>query len=153
MKMKPNKTLCNRLLLPITAVSCLTLGAFMGRQWRADEAPITPAVVAEAAKIIGLDFSPAKCDSMIDELVRARENYVRMRTAPLSNQVVPALEFNPLPVGFSMDMKRLPFKASPQGKVTLPANREELAFYSITQLAELIRTRQIKFGRADKIFH
>ncbi len=152
MKMKPNKTLRNRLLLPLTAVFCLTLGAFMGRQWRADEAPITPAVVAEAAKIIGLDFAPAERDSMIDELVRARENYVRMRTAPLPNQVVPALDFNPLPVGFSMDMKQLPFKVSPQGKVTLPANREELAFYSVTQLAELIRTRQISSEELTKFF-
>ncbi|WP_448519201.1 amidase [Rhodoflexus sp.] len=152
MKVKSYAILRSKIALLLTAIFCLSLGAFIGRQWRADVALITPAVVAEAAKIIGLDFTQVERDSMIDELVRARENYARMRTVPLPNQVVSALDFNPLPVGFSMETKQLPFKTSPQGKVTLPANREELAFYSVTQLAELIRTRQITSEELTQFF-
>jgi Asp-tRNA(Asn)/Glu-tRNA(Gln) amidotransferase A subunit family amidase len=89
---------------------------------------------------------------MIDELVETREGFFKMRAVQLPNQVVPALDFNPLPVGFSMEMKQIPFKVSSQGKVTLPTNREELAFYSVTQLAELIRTRQITSEELTKFF-
>lgn len=151
--MKSNRTtFASGLLLPLTAVLCFVWGAWVGKKWRADEIPITPAVVAEAAKIIGLDFTLAERDSMTDNLVQARENYARIRTVPLPNQVMPALDFNPLPAGFSPETKQQPFKLSPQGKVTLPANREELAFYSVTQLAALIRTRQISSEDLTKFF-
>ncbi|MCS7018339.1 MAG: amidase [Cytophagales bacterium] len=124
----------------------------MGKQWRSEDAPITASVVAEASKIIGLDFTLAERDSMIDELVRARNNYTRMRTVPLPNQVAPALVFHPSPSRLNPASRQSTFKISQQQKVVLPANREELAFYSVTQLAELIRTRQISSEELTKFF-
>lgn len=107
------------------------------------EAPLTVSVVAEAQKLIGLDFTPAEADSMLDELRDARANFEAMRKFRLSNDVAPALLFNPLPAGFQVEKQRLAFRPGPVGVVKLPTNRDSLAFLSVRELGELIRTRQI----------
>jgi Asp-tRNA(Asn)/Glu-tRNA(Gln) amidotransferase A subunit family amidase len=80
---------------------------------------------------------------MISGLEELRTSYDTLRKIPLPNNIAPALQFNPLPTGFTPDKAKKPFQTSQIGKITLPANREDLAFYTIHQLAELLRTRQI----------
>lgn len=115
------------------------LGAFTMRY--ADE--ISADDVRAAARIIGLEFSPAEIDSLLPDLMEARNDYAANRELPLDNSVVPALTFNPLPAGFTPPATRREPVFSDPGKVQLPANREELAFYSVRQLAELLRSQQI----------
>ena len=69
--------------------------------------------------------------------------FVRMRAFPLSNSVPPALDFNPIPVGFKLDGTRKKFKMTPPGRVRLPANPDDLAFFSIGELAALLKSRQL----------
>jgi Asp-tRNA(Asn)/Glu-tRNA(Gln) amidotransferase A subunit family amidase len=75
-----------------------------------------------------------------------------MRRFPLSNGIPPALQFNPLPVGFKFETPRRQFKASPPGQVKLPPNLDELAFYSIGELAALIKSRQITSEKLTRFF-
>src|SRR5690606_20879624 len=76
----------------------------------------------------------------------------RVRKQPLSNDVAPALQFNPIPVGFEFEQKREKFEVVRRKGIKLPANREELAFYSVAQLAELVRTKQISSEELTKFF-
>ena len=138
------------LLLLAACLGSFLLGAFI----TADDTkkPLTTDMVEVAARLVGLDFTPAERDSMLDNLNDSRTDYDALRKIDLPNDVAPALYFNPLPAGFTMPTGLSSFKASPSGRVTLPKNRDELAFYTVGQLGELIRTRQISSVELTKFF-
>ena len=139
-----------KLILPVACLASLALGAFITKV--VDNPPITVEVINQAEKILGIDFTDAEADSMINDLNDNRKDFESIRKIPLNNNVVPALYFNPLPVGFEFEKTYEPFKVSQAGVIKLPANREDLAFYSVRELAELIRTRQISSVDLTKFF-
>ena len=139
-----------KLILPIACVISLALGAFISKV--ADVQPITVEVINQAEKILGLDFSDAEADSMLSKLNDSRKDFESIRKIPLDNSVTPALYFNPLPVGFEFEKAYLPFKVSKINAVKLPANRDDLAFYSVRELGELLRTKQISSVELTKFF-
>jgi Asp-tRNA(Asn)/Glu-tRNA(Gln) amidotransferase A subunit family amidase len=109
----------------------------------ADKEPITEAVVHDAARLIGLEFTQAEVDSMLDGLDDRRASYEKLRTQVLPNDVPPALTFNPIPVGFVFEKeRRAPVFATVQAP-KVPRNLEELAFASVEELGALLRSRAI----------
>lgn len=125
-------------------------GAFITQ--KLENSPITVAVVTEAEKLIGIDFSPAQSDSMLTGLDDHRKAYEELRKLHLPNSVVPALNFNPIPVGFVYPDKTNGFLLDKRSITVLPADRNELAFYTIRQLADLIRTKKISSVELTKFF-
>jgi Asp-tRNA(Asn)/Glu-tRNA(Gln) amidotransferase A subunit family amidase len=113
---------------------------------------ITRETVADAEKLMGLDFSESKLDMMVGGLKNQLNDFEAMRKFPLSNSVPPAMQFNPIPIGMKIDTKQKKFKLSPAPKVKLPENLDDLAFYSIRELGELIKTRQITSEKLTRVF-
>ena len=99
--------------------------------------------VAAAERIIGLSFTKAERDSLIPNLLSNRRNYRRIRELDLGNEVPPALLFNPVPMGRTFDTTTRPSVWSPVGTVVRPDNLADLAWYSVAQLGELLRTGQV----------
>jgi len=114
--------------------------------------PITVENVVSAEKIIGLEFTQAKRDSMLDNLFDQLKNYENLRKVSLPNNIPPAILFNPIPAGFQLEKAKKPFKMSPPGKVVMPKNLEDLAFYSVRQLAQLIRTRKVTSEQLTRMY-
>jgi Asp-tRNA(Asn)/Glu-tRNA(Gln) amidotransferase A subunit family amidase len=117
---------------------------FYGVKERATSAspgPITSSTVTEVQKAIGFAFSSSSdvLSSLSDNLAA----YQQMRNVRLLNSDPPALIFDPLPIGFTLDSVQKPITWSPPKIVALPTNRADLAFYSVRDLGELISTRQI----------
>ncbi len=139
-----------KLTLPIACLCSLLFGAFITKT--IDNQPLTVEVINQAEKILGLDFSDAEADSMLNDLRDNQKDFEAMRKVPLDNSVSPALYFNPLPVGFSFETNYLPFKVSQIAAVKLPTNREDLAFYSVRELGELLKTKQISSVELTKFF-
>lgn len=128
-------------MILLAVLSGLTaIGALLQSQ---NPEPLTPALLAAAEKIIGLQFNEAKRDSMLGDLKENLENYQKIRSVPLPNNVPPALAFNPVPVGMTFDTQRRPPVWSTPAKLTVPANTEDLAYASVGELAELLRTRKV----------
>ena len=100
--------------------------------------PITREMVEDAQKLIGLDFSQSKIDLLVPDLKGQLENFEVIRRFPLSNGVPPAISFNPIPVGMKIETRHRKAKFSSPRKAKLLGNLDELAFYSIGQLAALI---------------
>ncbi len=137
----------------IIVLLCLlsfTLGGFIAG--KADEQKITIALVEQAQKLFGLEFTAVEADSMLGELEDQRKNFAELRKLPIPNAVSPALIFSPLPVNYVFPDRVNGFKASPQAKAVMPADRETLAFYTIGQLAELIRTKKISSVELTQFF-
>jgi Asp-tRNA(Asn)/Glu-tRNA(Gln) amidotransferase A subunit family amidase len=53
------------------------------------------------------------------------------------------LYFNPIIPGMKIDRTKRPFRTSSPPHVTRPTNLQDVAFWPVTQLAELIRTKQV----------
>ncbi|MFD2932891.1 amidase [Spirosoma flavum] len=139
-----------RFTLLAACASSFLLGAFITND--DPKKPLTSDMVEVAARVFGLDFTPAERDSMLDNLNNARNNYDALRKIDLPNDIAPALYFNPLPAGFTMPTGPSSFKASVLSKVALPTNRDELAYYTVGQLGQLIRTKQISSVELTQFF-
>lgn len=140
----------------LVILSCCSMisfisGAYLQKEWREMPA-ITNKGVKEAEKLLGLEFSMAEADSMLEGLTEYRSNYLNIRKIDLSNEVAPALVFNPMPKGMKLDLKPRPFKAGEVGVVLLPENKEDLSFYSVHQLAKLLRTQKITSLELTNLF-
>ena len=125
-------------------------GGFITKQL--DEDKITSTMVKEAQKIIGIDFSIAEADSMLENLESQRKNYAELRKLKIPNSVSPSLNFNPLPVAYQYPDKESNFKISKAAVIKLLPGKENLAFCTIVQLADLIRTKQITSVELTKYF-
>lgn len=104
---------------------------------------ITRATVAEAERLLGLEFNATERDSMLEGLQNNRSSYESIRRLDIPNVIPPALLFNPVPLDFTFKTEKKPMKTSDPGEVTVPDDLEKLAFYSVGELAELIRTQRI----------
>ena len=104
--------------------------------------PVTPAEIAAAETLLGLEFTPAQREQMLEIVNGRREQYADIREADLDNSVPLSLNFNvnasdPAPAAVPRS-----YAMSAQPPVTRPSDLEDAAFLPLTQLAELIRTRQ-----------
>lgn len=104
---------------------------------------ITISDIRSAEKLIGLQFTDAKRDSMLDDLESQLKSYQSLRTMNIPNSVVPSILFNPIPVGMSLPKGKSVFAYAPPKQVSLPTNPDDLAFYSVAELGVLIKTRKI----------
>ncbi len=139
-----------RFLLPALCLVSMAMGAFITKT--VDNQMLSVEIVKQAEKIMGLEFTPAEADSMLVELNDSRKNFEDNRKVELKNEVSPALIFNPLPAGFEFDKVVSSFKPSDLRTIKMPTNKEDLAFYSVRQLAELIRTKQISSIELTQFF-
>ncbi|HTX19766.1 MAG TPA: amidase [Bacteroidota bacterium] len=140
----------NRIFVMLAAgVGCFLLGAVVGEQALS---PVTREAVSGAEKLIGLTFTDAKRDSMLDALKDQLSSYEHLRKVNLANNVPPALIFNPIPAGMKFSTVRKKFVATPPRKVVVPANLEDLAFWSVGDLAELLRTRKVTSEELTRMY-
>lgn len=128
------------LLFSLLLVFSFALGGFTF-QWI--RGPITGEQVAQAANIFGLEFTSAEIDSLLPNLENQRESYVDNRELDIPNGLNPALYFNPLPAGYELPAEQHPLHFADPGAVKLPENPEDLAWYTVSELGYLIRTRQL----------
>ena len=90
----------------------------------------------------GLEFTQSERDSALESLARLKAQYDSLRTIQISNDIPLPLYFSPLINGQEIPKGREKylFQEFPTKR---PDNIEDCAFYTIGQLAHLIRTRQI----------
>lgn len=112
---------------------------------------ITKEKIENTESIIDLEFTDAERDSMLEYLEEQKGNYDKIRNVELNNSIMPSILFNPIPPGFIFPIIE-DVKFSDYSKTLIPANKDELAFYTIGQLAELLRTKQITSVELTKFF-
>lgn len=104
---------------------------------------ITAGDIGTAQKLAGLDFDRGERALMREALENNRTSYRQLRKKSPPNEVPPALVFSPILPGMTFDRTKKPFPALKPRGVKRPSNLEEMVFYSVADLAELIHTRQV----------
>jgi Asp-tRNA(Asn)/Glu-tRNA(Gln) amidotransferase A subunit family amidase len=99
--------------------------------------------VAQAQQLIDLDFTEAERDSMTQELENYLNIYRLIHQQQFKNWVSPALIFNPIPAGKQIIGKQEKINWNIPKNVEIPIKKDDLAFYSIPQLASLLKNKKI----------
>jgi Asp-tRNA(Asn)/Glu-tRNA(Gln) amidotransferase A subunit family amidase len=104
---------------------------------------VTVEAILQAAEVAGFELTSDEAEAILDDVEGFLERYRSLRALPLGNDVPFAVQFDPRPPGVEIDLPQSFFRASAPA-VERPANLEEAAFWPVTRLAELVRTRQVR---------
>src|SRR5580658_10387235 len=115
---------------------------------------VTKDQISAALKLMGLEFSDPEIDMMLPSVNRALGNYEALRKVEIGYGVEPSFHFQPgLP-------SRVPTKGPQRFDTTIPkvgtpkapSNLEDVAFWPVTELAPLIRSRAVSSTDLTKMY-
>jgi len=109
-------------------------------------------MLQEAEKIAGLEFTDAERELMLDGVNDYLQAFEKLRTVTIDNSVPPAIQFNPILSGMSFKTERKPIRISKIELPAVPSNLEDLAFFPVTQLSQLIKKRKISSLELTKMY-
>ena len=113
---------------------------------------ITIPDIRAAEKIISVHFTEAKEDSLSEQVNSRAKDYDKMHRYSLDNAIPMTMAQSPLLPYMNLNKKQMPVKFDIPAGVNIPANRNELAFYSIPQLASLIKNKKITSVELTQFF-
>ncbi len=105
-----------------------------------------------AERMYDLQFTPVKRDSILSGLNSNLHLYQYMHRQDLPNALPMSLSFDPVLPGMHFERQQKPLEWNIPAGVGLPADREALAFYSIPQLASLIKNKKISSVELTRLF-
>ncbi len=112
---------------------------------------ITIETLEAAEKVAGIKFSNEERKEILEKVKSNVETFKKFREQHLSYYSYPSMVFNPVPPGFKFEHEKKPLIFS-EVKIQRPQKIEDVAFYSVLQLAELIRTQQITSLELTKLY-
>jgi Asp-tRNA(Asn)/Glu-tRNA(Gln) amidotransferase A subunit family amidase len=121
----------------------LAPGVLWARMQDAGTQTITLDMVTDALKLSGIELSEEERKAMVEAANRNLTRYAEIRAIEIPNDVAPPFHFSPLVPGLSVDKTKRAFRLSTVPAVKRPANLEDVAYWPIRHLAELVRTRQV----------
>jgi Asp-tRNA(Asn)/Glu-tRNA(Gln) amidotransferase A subunit family amidase len=112
---------------------------------------ITKEMLKQAEKLIGIELTDAQEAMALNGVNRNLDSYETIRKIDIPLDTEPAIAFHPTRAKKELYVPKTKFRF---GKVELPQFKtvEDLAFATVPQLAELIRTRKISSTELTKMY-
>ncbi len=107
---------------------------------------ITKEMIENAAAIADVPIADDYKEMMLENLNDQAEGYEEIYKLHIPNSVEPALIFSPVVSGTKYETEKWPMKMSAAPKTwsrSVPKNLDDLAFVSVRELAELVRTKEV----------
>lgn len=108
--------------------------------------------LSAAARLLDLKFTQKEIDTMYDGVKENLAGYRMMHKQSLSNSVPMTLWHSPVLPGMRFNEKQEPINWNIPNNISLPANKNDLAFYSILELASLIKNKKISSVSLTQFF-
>ena len=108
-----------------------------------NKALISKKDVRASEKIIGLKLSDNGVDTLVPYLSRNQRGYDSLRSKSIPLDIQPPMYFDPRPIGFESLSYTSPIVIDIDENVRFPSDSIALAFYPVTKLAGLIKSKQI----------
>src|SRR6478736_8079672 len=127
----------------------------------AGDGAVSPQMVSDAEWVAGIKLTDPQRDAVVNAFKFAREDLGHVRPIEVDNSLLPGLRFAPLTSPASLpDPRGYEIKTPPaqgtEARVSGPDSRpdsdEELAFSSIRQLGNLLRSRKISSVELTKFY-
>jgi Asp-tRNA(Asn)/Glu-tRNA(Gln) amidotransferase A subunit family amidase len=118
----------------------------------AQDTLITKQDLRSAAKLFDISFNDKEIDTMFSDVIDNEKNYKLMHKLSLKNSVPLSLWQSPVLPGMKFNKKQETVNWNIPLNIQLPKNINELAFYSIPQLASLIKNKKISSVELTKFF-
>ena len=124
---------------------------------QAESAPgVTTEMIRQAEWIAGLELSDDDREKMLRRLNREAKGLEKLRAVSIDNSVPPALTFHPgMPTKGVEQPASQPaavVRDSGAGPSERPRTDEDLAFLSLAELAELVRTRRVSSVELTRLY-
>jgi Asp-tRNA(Asn)/Glu-tRNA(Gln) amidotransferase A subunit family amidase len=116
-------------------------GVLWAEVQRSGASQITMEMLQHSLVMAGLTFSDADQKTMLDAVNQNLTRFAELREIHIPNDVSPPFHFSALVPGMTVNRARQPFRMSTPS-VKRPAHLEDMAFWPVVQLAQLIKTRQ-----------
>src|SRR3989442_6328436 len=106
---------------------------------------ITKEMIENAAAIADVPIADEYKEMMLESLNDQAKGYEEIYKLHIPNSVDPALVFDPVLPGMKFETERKPMRLSkaPSVAAEVPKNLEDLAFASVRELAELVRSKKV----------
>ena len=121
--------------------TCLLLSA--GLFVSAQDTSIQKKDLISSAKLFDLSFTTKEIDTLYSDVIDNIANFKAMHNLPLANSVPLSMWQTPVLPGMHFNEVQKTILWKLDNTVQLPANKNELAFYSVEQLASLIKNKKI----------
>jgi Asp-tRNA(Asn)/Glu-tRNA(Gln) amidotransferase A subunit family amidase len=121
----------------------LVPGVLWARMQDAGAQQLTVAMVTDALKLSGVELSEEDTKQLVESANRNLTAIEEMRKITIPLDVSPPYHFSPIVPGIQVNKTRMPFRMSAVQALKRPSNLEDVAFWPVRHLAELIRTRQV----------
>ena len=105
-----------------------------------------------AAKLIDLTYTQKELDTMYAGVMENFENYRLMHKEHLDNSVPMSLWQNPVLPGMHFNTKQQIIDWNIPTNINLPKNKNDLAYYSVLELASLIKNKKISSVALTQFF-
>src|SRR5215211_1354121 len=106
---------------------------------------ITREMIASAEELSGVHFTPEERGAMLGNLRRMRDSIQQLHQIPIDMSALPAIVFDPVPPGKELAKKtKAPTVRSKVPVMARPGSVDELAYATVAELSELVRTRKVK---------
>lgn len=133
-----------RAFLALCSSLGLTSTLFPGILWgKLEGKPATKEIIKEAATVAGITIPDEHQEMMVKGLNEQLESYEAIRKLALPNSVPPSLLFDPVLPGMKFPTAKRPMRMSRIAAPDVPRNLDDAAFYTVRQLAELMRARKV----------
>jgi Asp-tRNA(Asn)/Glu-tRNA(Gln) amidotransferase A subunit family amidase len=120
---------------------------------QAEQGEVSPEMLQAAEWIAGIELSEEDRASVAKAIERDQEKFKTLRQVPMGYDVPPALAFYAAPPQASLvEVDRSTVRPLRGPAVERPASDEDLAFMPVSQLAELLRTRQVSSVELTKLY-
>jgi Asp-tRNA(Asn)/Glu-tRNA(Gln) amidotransferase A subunit family amidase len=123
--------------------STLAPGIVWARMQDAGAQRITLEMITDALKLSGIELTEEERKGMVESANQNLVRYEEVRAIHIPNDVSPPFHFSAIVPGVHVNKTALPFKLSAVPSVHRPAQLEDVAFWPVRHLAELVRTRQV----------
>lgn len=108
--------------------------------------------IPAAARLFDLKFTQKEIDSMYSGVKENVGVYHQMHKQTLANHITPTLTHSAILPGMVFNEKQDKIDWNILRKVALPADKNELAWYSISQLSALLKSKKISSTELTKFF-
>ena len=109
-------------------------------------------LIQRTAALYDLEYSNAEADSLIDNLNNYSQIIKGMHKTLPENNIPYPFAFNPVPYGVIKQRMTQKIVLPIRTGLRMPKNKNDLAYYSIPELAGLIRSKQITSVELTKFF-